>query len=181
MKRIALAVLMAVAAAIVLPASAQDTPQSVAPAQPTAPEQAKAPPARYRFERVADSFLRFDNVTGEVTYCAPQTAGWACEAVPEDSAVLKKEREIGRLQQEIAGLKQQLAALQPPPPPRPPAAIPPEGTTTPQASGGAVTIVMPTQADIDRAKDRARAIITDAWHRVVDMIVNIQKEAMRWG
>lgn len=187
MKRVALAILMAGAAAAAMPASAQDIPQIVRPSQPA--EQAKVPTVRYRFERVAENFLRFDNVTGQITFCSQQGANWACQAVPENRPALEKD--IGRLQQEVVDLKQQLqgeigelkqqiVALQPPPPPRPPAPIPPS-EASPQASGSGVTIVMPTQEDLDHAKDRAAAFITSAWRRAVDMIVSFQKEAMRRG
>jgi len=183
MKRVALAILMAGAAAAAMPASAQGIPQIVRPSQPA--EQAKVPTVRYRFERVAENFLRFDNVTGQITFCSQQGANWACQAVPENRPALEKD--IGRLQQEVVDLKQQLqgeigelkqqiVALQP----RPPAPIPPSGAS-PQASGSGVTIVMPTQEDLDHAKDRAAAFITSVWRRVVDMIVSFQKEAMRRG
>ena len=206
MKRVALVVVVAGVTAVAVPASAQDAPQNMPPAQPV-PEQAKVPPARYRFERVAGNFLRFDNVTGQIMLCSPQAVGWACQAVPEVRA--STEKEIGRLQQEVVDLKQQLAqemgdlkqqmqqqvvdlkqqvqqdvvdlkqqvaALRPPPPPRPPAPIPP-AVSNPPASDEVAKLVMPTHEDIEHAK----AFIADAWRRVVDMIVNIQKEAMRRG
>ncbi len=72
------------------------------------PEQAQPPPARYTFNRVNDGFLRLDNVTGNVAYCGPTSAGWACQAVPEDRAALEKE--IARLQDVVAGLKQEVVA-----------------------------------------------------------------------
>ena len=78
------------------------------------------PDGRFSFNRVDDGFLRLDNQTGQVALCSPHAVGWACQAVPEDRAALEKE--IARLQDEIAGLKAKLAALhEPPPPPRPPA------------------------------------------------------------
>jgi hypothetical protein len=87
--------------------------------------------------------------------------------VPEDRAALDKE--IGRLQDEIAGLKQQLAALREPPPPRPPADLSP-----------------PTEKRDDAAKlredmERARLAIENAWRRLVDMLVNFQRDMMRKG
>ena len=83
--------------------------------------------SRYSFNRVDDGFLRLDHATGQIAYCSAHTVGWACQAVPEDRAAL--EREIGRLQDEVAALKKEVAELraQPPPAPRP-AAAPPRRT-----------------------------------------------------
>ncbi len=58
---------------------------------------------RYTFSKVADGFLRLDTQTGEVSICSQRTVGWACQAVPEDRAML--EREIARLRHENAALK----------------------------------------------------------------------------
>ena len=44
--------------------------------------------SRYTFSKVADGFLRLDARTGEVSICSQRTVGWACQAVPEDRAVL---------------------------------------------------------------------------------------------
>ena len=60
-------------------------------------------PSRYTFNRVDDGFLRLDNQSGQVAFCSPHSVGWACQAVPEDRAALEKE--IARLQDEVASLK----------------------------------------------------------------------------
>ena len=130
------------------------------------PEQA-APPARYAFNRVDDGFLRLDNVTGNVAYCGPTSAGWACQAVPEDRAALEKE--IARLQDEVVSLKQAVASLREPPPPRPPADLTPPS----DKSGEAAKL----RADIERA----RVAVENAWRRLVDMISNFQKDMLRKG
>jgi hypothetical protein len=119
---------------------------------------------RYSFNRVSDGFLRLDNVTGNVAYCAPTSAGWACQAVPEDRVALEKE--IARLQDEVADLKQQVAVFREPTPPRPPADLTPPGKEPDTAQ---------LRADIARAK----AVIKDAWERLVDMINGIQKDMLR--
>lgn len=130
------------------------------------PEQA-APPARYTFNRVDDGFLRLDNVTGNVAYCGPTSAGWACQMVPEDRAALEKE--IARLQDEVASLKKEAAALRDPPPPRPSADLTPPSAQSDEAAK--------LRADIERAK----VAVENAWRRLVDMISNFQKDVLRKG
>lgn len=128
------------------------------------PEQA-APPARYAFNRVDDGFLRLDNVTGNVAYCGPTSAGWACQAVPEDRAALEKE--IARLQDEVASLKQAVASE--PTPPRPPADLTPPSDKSDEAAK--------LRADIERA----RVAVENAWRRLVDMLVGFHKDMLRKG
>jgi hypothetical protein len=130
------------------------------------PEQA-VPPARYAFNRVDDGFLRLDNVTGNVAYCGPTSAGWACQAVPEDRAALEKE--IARLQDEVASLKQAVASLREPSPPRPPADLTPPSDKSDEAAK--------LRADIERA----RVAVENAWRRLIDMLVGIHKDMLRKG
>jgi len=164
----------------VTPAPATAAPQIITQptqAQSEAPKApAAAPAGRYRFNRVANGFLRLDNETGQIAYCSTQTAAWGCETVPENRAAL--EIEIGQLRKEVDDLKKQIAALQaaPPAPTAPPAEAPPRPPeTVPPAAGGDVKLNLPTQEDIDRAA----AFISDTWRRLVEMIVNLQKDAMR--
>ena len=79
--------------------------------------------------------------------------------------------EIGhvRLQDEIAALRQEVAALKEPPPPRPPADL------TPPDKSGDVVIKLPTHDDVARA----RAFIEKTWHRLVEMITAVQKDMMQ--
>jgi hypothetical protein len=130
--------------------------------------QSDAPPtvpSRYSFNRVDDGFLRLDSQSGEIAFCGPRTVGWACQAVPEDRAALEKE--IARLQDEVAGLKTEIAALRaPPPPPPPPAELTPPADKSEDA------------AKLREDLARARAAIEHAWRRLVDMIVNFQKDMM---
>jgi hypothetical protein len=130
------------------------------PAQPS-------PPARYAFNRVNDGFLRLDNVTGNVAYCGQTSAGWACQAVPEDRAALEKE--IARLQDEVASLKQEVAAFRDPLPPRPPADL-----TPPSANND-------KSAELRSDMKRAGAALKNAWDSLVDMISNFQKDMLRKG
>lgn len=144
---------------VVSPALAQDQTTDAPPA-----------PARYTFNRVDDGFLRLDNVSGQVTICRQHSVGWACQAVPEDRTAL--EGEIARLQNEVAGLKSEIAALrEPPPPPRPPADLSPP--PPPPRHDDAVQLREDMQ--------RARVAIENAWRRIVETIVNFQKDMLHKG
>jgi cell division protein FtsB len=167
------------------PAPTQDKTQG----QPTSQELPKSPdrigdrsqpdgtsvltkaPSRYTFNRINDNFLRLDHETGQVAYCSPHASGWACEAVPEERAAL--DMEIARLQDEVASLKAEIAALRtPPPPPRPPADLAPHDGKDDDAQ-----IKLPTAEDLARA----RAFFEIAWRRLMEMIVNIQKDMLHKG
>src|SRR5271165_2880193 len=50
---------------------------------------------RYSFSKEADGYVRLDMKTGEVALCSRKSVGMACEAAPEDRALL--ENEIARL------------------------------------------------------------------------------------
>ena len=63
---------------------------------------------RYTFSKVDAGFLRLDTQTGAVSICSQHTVGWACQAVPEDRAVL--ENEIARLRSENVALKKEILA-----------------------------------------------------------------------
>jgi hypothetical protein len=146
---------------------AQVQAQSKAEAQATADIS-----ARYAFNRVNDGFLRLDNVSGQVSFCSQTSAGWACQAVPEDRAALEKE--IARLQDEVASLKQQVVAmrepaLREPAPPRPPADLSGPSAQSERAAE--------LRADLSRAK----AAVQSAWQRVVDMIKGLQKDVLGKG
>jgi len=140
------------------------------------PASAQAPggaqpnlPSRYSFNRVDDGFLRLDNSSGQISFCSPHAIGWACQAVPEDRAALEKE--IARLQDEVASLKTEIAALrEPPPPPRPPADLTPPTTDKSEDA-----------TKLRQDLERARAAFENAWRRLVEMIVNLQKDMMRKG
>jgi len=166
-----------------VPAQAQEPPRAQTEKQPEsqgeseAKRQDRAPPgvpARYSFTRVDNGLLRLDHKSGDVAYCTPRSAGWSCEAVPQKGASL--EQQIGELRDEVAALQKEISALRAPPPhPVPPQTVPPTPPTADQT--GSVTIPLPSRQDIARA----RGFITDTWHRLVDMIENLQKDMMRKG
>src|ERR1700691_6475585 len=63
---------------------------------------------RYTFSKQADGVLRLDKQTGNVSLCSQRTVGWACQAAPDDRAIL--EDEIARLRRENAVLKKDILA-----------------------------------------------------------------------
>jgi hypothetical protein len=165
----------------------QLTPRVESPVPPKGDDPgAPAEGGRFTFNRIDNGFLRLDTQNGQVAYCRAQTAGWSCQAVPEnrseldadvarlqsDLTALKTLRsDITRLQDEIAALRREVAALKDPPPPRPPADL-----TSPD-KGPDVTIRLPTHDDIARA----RAFLGKTWHRLVEMITAVQKDMMQKG
>jgi cell division protein FtsB len=160
MRKISLAVVV-VLVSVAVPAVAQTKVEGQKQAEAHA-----QPPARYAFNPVNDGFLRLDKVSGQVSFCSPTSAGWACQAVPEDRAALEKE--IARLQDEVTGLKQQVATFRDPPP-RPPANLARPSEQSDKAAE--------LRADLARAK----AAMQNAWQSVVDMIKGFQKDMMRKG
>lgn len=141
--------------------------QELSPLLPPA-DSPPAPATRWSFKRVDDGFVRLDNRTGHIAHCTPRTAGWACQAVPEDRAALEKQ--IARLQDEVAALKKEIAALRAAPPPPPP---------PPKEPG--VSLRMPTREEIARARDYLAATFTDTWRRLVQMIGHFQRDVLRKG
>lgn len=150
------------------PGAAAETPPQEALREPAAPEAS----ARYAFSRVDGGFLRFDSISGQVAMCSQRSAGWACQAVPDDRAAL--DSEFARLQSEVTQLKSELAALRASSePPRPPAEL------APRAEGDAKTggLKLPTDEDIKWA----RAAIQRLWRQFVDMVTDLQKDVERKG
>jgi hypothetical protein len=164
----------AVLACVSVPALAQDARTAAAMQSQSAPKAAAASetsaalPSRFVFNRVDDGFLRLDNRNGKVAFCSPHTVGWSCQQVPEDHVAL--ERELARLKDEVTGLKAQTAALRALPP-RPQADLPPpaavdKNAETKKPPGGLA---------------RARVAFENAWRRLVEIIVKLQKDMMHKG
>jgi hypothetical protein len=120
---------------------------------------------RYTFSKVADGFLRLDAQTGEVSVCSQRAVGWACQAVPEDRAVL--ENEIARLRRENAALKKDIVARGLPLPtgtmPDPPVLR--DGDHSPRLGGN---------SDLDRVM----VLVGRMWHRLVQAIAQAQKQVL---
>ena len=137
--------------------------------------------SRFSFSYVENGFMRLDNSTGEVAYCA-QLADWSCQVVPinraPDIESVKKDisslnelkTEIARLQEDVAALKKEIGALKEPSTPRPPADL-----TPPSGKGSDVTIKLPSPEEMTRARE----FIEATWRRLVEMIVTVQKDLMR--
>src|SRR5262245_62301988 len=131
---------LALAAALVCPcgyarAQTSKVGEKAAPQGPTASNSQALIASRYSFNRVDNGFIRLDSTNGEIAYCSARASGWICQTVPIDRApsaggsedaqkgvtFLKGfEEKLGRLQDEVASLKKEVAALREPPP-RPPA------------------------------------------------------------
>ena len=159
--------------------------EKAAPQEPAASNSQTSIASRYSFNRVDNGFIRLDSTNGEIAYCSAQAAGWICQAVPIDRAssatrnedaqkgvtFLKGlEEKLGRLQDEVASLKKEIAALREPPPPRPPADLSPQ-----TGNGPDITIKLPTQEDVARARE----FLEEAWRRLVEMFGTVRKDIMR--
>lgn len=156
------------------PPAVTETAPPVAEAAPPAPQDSGTPPSpatggRFSFQTVEGGLLRLDSQSGQVAFCGPRSAGWTCQPVPEERAAL--EQEIARLQDQTEKLRGDLAALREPPPPRPPAEL------TPPGAKSEPKLKLPSAEDVERA----RAAIEDAWQRLMEMIVTLQRDIMRKG
>jgi hypothetical protein len=152
------AALLAGAAAVVPAQAGENTP--------------KLPPNRYAFERVDDGFMRLDNQTGQVAHCSQRQGAWICETVPEHRDALQEE--VARLQSKIASLQKEIAQLRADPEPRPPKPVPDDSRAE----------LTPPAPDVPPAHNkiaRARAFIVNAWHHLMDMLANLQKDVTRKG
>jgi len=123
---------------------------------------------RYTFSKVGDGFVRLDTQTGAVSLCNARTVGWACQAAPDERAVL--EAEIARLRGENAVLKRDILSRG--------LSLPPGVLADPSGaadSGGAqVTIRLPDNADVDHAM----TYMNRMWQRLVDAITRAGKQVL---
>ncbi len=175
MSRPILAALLA-GLALALPQDARA--QSQAQDQTQAQNQAQpAPPStdggRYAFHRIGEGFVRLDSVTGQVAQCSASAVGWSCNAAPDERLAL--ESEIARLQRENAALKKTMLAKGLDLPggvpaetrPVPPASIPEASENAPKGA--------PSEAEIDRAI----AYMKNVWKKLVDMMLDLQRDIQR--
>ena len=178
MTRLVFAVLMAGLVWLCGPdrAQAQDqaTPQATSPA-------GSEDNGRYSFHRMGEGFVRLDSRTGQLAQCGWGANGWSCKLVPDERAAL--ESELARLQRQNAELKKSLlsrgldlpAGVAADAPaasrPVPPADIP--DTSRDNAQGPKA----PSEADLDRAI----AFMKNVWRRLVEMMVDLQRDIQRKG
>jgi hypothetical protein len=128
---------------------------------------------RYTFHRMDEGFVRLDSATGQVAECKSSAIGWSCQAAPDERLAL--ESEIARLQRENASLKKSMlargfdlpgGATTPETRPVPPASIPDPSETVPRP---------PTEAELDRAI----AYMKNVWKKLVDMMIDLQRDIQR--
>ncbi len=179
-----LVAILTVVAALKVPAAAQEIPAQ-APVQAQPPQSQAEPPQppdvdsrRFTLYRVDGGFLRLDLRTGAVASCSPNGADWTCLPARDERAAL--DREIARLQQDNARLKNALLEhgvplpdnMAPAPPgsagsetiPRPPQTVPP--TSSP-----------PSAASRDDAEfERVITVVEKAWRRLVEVMTNVQRD-----
>jgi hypothetical protein len=152
------------------------SPSPPAASAPPAPSVPSADDIRYSFHRVQDSFVRLDSRTGQVSVCGRETTGWACRAVPDERTAL--EEAIGRLQGDNAALKKELLARGLPLPsgvkPDAPAAKESDKGTEKPAEARP-TPKIPSDAELDRVL----AFIEKVWRRLVEMMVEFQRDIQR--
>jgi hypothetical protein len=134
-------------------------------AEPAPPDTADG---RYVFSKQADGFVRLDTQTGEVSLCGQKSVGWACQAAPEDRAVL--ENEIARLRGENTALKKDLLSRGLPLPPS--ASSEPPVAQSDQPQNGTSNLRLPSDADVDRMVGLAGRV----WHRFLDALDRAEKQ-----
>jgi hypothetical protein len=158
-----------------------------APATPAqVPETAASAEAgRYSFYRRGEDFIRLDSQTGQLSRCGWSATGWSCATAPDERGAL--ESEIGRLQRENTALKRSLLSrgLDLPPgvladtattpqssaeAPRPPADVP-----DPSRDNNVTGPKPPSEADLDRAV----AYIKNVWRRLVETMIDLQRDIQR--
>jgi hypothetical protein len=155
--------------------------------------------ARYNFHLSGEGYLRLDLHSGEVAACNRRDAGWTCVLVPDEHAAF--DREIARLQRENALLKEALLSRGVPLPngagasaPVPPATVPP-APVPPQASAEPPPVpplpipprAAPKADDADRVAredaeiDRMMNVMERVWRRLVEMMMNLQRDTQKKG
>jgi hypothetical protein len=115
--------------------------------------------------------VRLDGRTGQVSVCGREASGWACRAVPDERTAL--EEAIARLQQQSATLKKELLSRGLPLPPGV-KADPPEPKVS-EKPAEKVDPKLPTDAELDRVM----GFIEKVWKRLVEMMVDFQRDMQR--
>jgi hypothetical protein len=143
------------------------------------------------FHRSDGGFVRLDLVTGAVAWCSQNAADWTCVPGRDERAAL--DREIVRLQRDNAALKNALLEHGVPLPddmkadaptvpaetiPRPPQTVPPAASAPPPSA-------KPGEADRasrdDAEVERIMTMMEKVWRRLVEMMMNIQRDLQKKG
>ena len=121
--------------------------------------------ARFTFHRTEDGYLRLDGRSGQVSLCNRRPAGWLCQAVPDERAVL--EGELARLQVDNAALKRELVAHN----------LPLPGTIKPDppAKPAEPRLQLPSDAEFNQVVN----FIEKVWRRLAEMITTVQRDLMK--
>jgi hypothetical protein len=138
---------------------------SGAAAQPSSPESGDA---RFTFHRADDGYLRLDGRSGQVSMCYRRASGWQCQLVPDERTAL--EAEISRLQNDNVALKRELLSR----------SLPlPNGMSSDQGSpkSGVQRPHLPDDAELNRVM----AFMEKVWRRMVEMILNVQRDLQKRG
>jgi hypothetical protein len=141
------------------------TSSAIAPAETSRGEGPGGDERRYQFNPVEGGALRLDTRSGQVSLCSRRAAGWACALVADDRAAL--DQEIGRLQADNSRLQAENGRLKQSLLDR--GAPLPDGAKPPPADRGETP---PRRDEIDRMM----STIERVWRRLVDMIINLQKD-----
>ena len=177
--------------------NSRSTPPEASPPQAPLPAQSMQPPEvgdpRFAFHRIDNGFLRLDLRTGALASCSPHGSAWVCVPGLEERAAL--EGEIARLQRDNAVLKNALlehglplpngmkpdtsaATIAPAPAesiPWPPQSVPPAASASPKSTE-------PDRASRDDAElERVMVVMEKFWRRLVEMMVNIQRDIQKKG
>jgi hypothetical protein len=158
------------------PAAAAESPSSPPVPPPMAQDRAASTgEQRFSFHRAKDGFLRLDSQTGQIAQCGWGATGWACSAVPDERAAL--ENEIARLQGENGELKKFLLSHGLPLPAGvKPDASPRRDEAHPKRQP---ELIPPSKAPSEADLDRAIAFVRDVWRRLVELIVDLQRDIQR--
>jgi len=151
---------------------------------------------RFVFYRSDGRFVRLDLVTGAVAACSQNAADWTCVPGRDERAAL--DREIVRLQRDNAALKNALLEHGVPLPdastpssagaggapvpaetvPRPPQTVPPTASAPPPSAKPGE----PDHASRDDAElERIMTMMEKVWRRLVEMMMNIQRDLQKKG
>src|SRR6266446_4868127 len=154
---------------------------------------------RFVFHRTDGGFVRLDLVTGAVASCSQNAADWTCVPGRDERAAL--DREIVRLQRDNAALKNALLEHGVPLPdastpastgggggggapvpaetvPRPPQTVPPTASAPPPSAKSGE----PDRASRDDAEiERIMTMMEKVWRRLVEMMMNIQRDLQKKG